>query len=86
MGETMTVRAYFEGKPAAGVSILSDYINDPDQKPVKTGADGTARIAVRNQGLNVLMAIHVGPPIDKTKTDSAEHSATLSFVLPHAPE
>lgn len=86
MGASMTVRAYFMGKPIEGASIKSDYVNDPDGAPVKTAADGTATIKVRNQGLNVLMAIYVGPSDDKAKADHSEHSASLSFVLPHAPE
>lgn len=86
LGKPMTVRAYYMGKPVEGASILSDYVNDPDGIPVKTGADGTATINVRNQGLNVLMAVFVGPSDDKAKVDHVEHRATLSFVLPHAPE
>lgn len=86
MGAPMRVRAMYMGKPIGGVTILSDYINDPDAAGVKTAADGTATIKVRNQGLNVLMAIYDGPADDKTKVDRVEHSASLSFVLPHKPE
>ncbi|MEH3048669.1 DUF4198 domain-containing protein [Sphingomonas adhaesiva] len=86
MGAPMRVRAMYMGKPVAGVTILSDYINDPDAIGVKTAADGIATIRVRNQGLNVLMAIYEGPPDDRTKVDRVEHSASLSFVLPHKPE
>ncbi|MEH3037531.1 MAG: DUF4198 domain-containing protein [Sphingomonas adhaesiva] len=86
MGAPMRVRALYMGKPVAGVTILSDYINDPDAVGVKTAADGTATIKVRNQGLNVLMAIYDGPADDRTKVDRVEHSASLSFVLPHKPE
>jgi uncharacterized GH25 family protein len=85
-GKTMMVRAYFQGQPQAGVEIISDSVNDPDQRPIKTRADGTARVVVRNQGLNVLMAIHIGPSDDQAKVDNTEHRATLSFVLPHKPE
>lgn len=86
MGEPITVRAYYMGQPVEGASILSDYVNDPDQVPVKTAADGTATVKLRNQGLNVLMAIYVGPSDDKAKVDHVEYRASLSFVLPHAPE
>lgn len=86
MGASMTVRAYYMGKPIEGASILSDYVNDPDEAAVKTAADGTATIKLRNQGLNVLMAIYVGPSDDKAKVDHVEYRASLSFVLPHAPE
>ena len=60
--------------------------NDPDGKPVLTGADGTVTIPVRNQGLNVIVAILDSSSEEPKKYDRLEHLATLSFVLPHAPE
>jgi hypothetical protein len=86
MGEQLKVRAYYKGKPAEGVSILTDYVTDPDQTPVKTGADGTATITLRNQGLNVLVGILNATSDQPTKYDKVEHRATLSFALPHLPE
>ncbi|MFM2372774.1 MAG: hypothetical protein RIS85_2496 [Pseudomonadota bacterium] len=86
MGEAIRVRAFYDGKPAAGADIMSDYVNDPDQVPVKTDAQGYASIPVRNQGLNVLMAILVGPSDNAVKYERMEYRASLSFVLPHLPE
>ena len=86
MGEPIQVRAYYKGQPIAGATIMSDYVNDPDEVGVKTAADGTATIKVRNQGLNVLMAIYVGPADEPAKVDHNEYRASLSFVLPHLPE
>lgn len=86
MGEPLTVRAYYKGKPVEGAIIMSDYVNDPDEAGVKTAADGTATIKLRNQGINVLMAIYVGPADDAKKADHSEYRSSLSFVLPHAPE
>jgi uncharacterized GH25 family protein len=37
MGEPLTVRAMYKGKPVAGAIIMSDYVNDPDEAGVKTG-------------------------------------------------
>ncbi|BBF72149.1 DUF4198 domain-containing protein [Sphingomonas bisphenolicum] len=86
MGEPMKVRVYYKGKPIAGATVMQDYVNDPDEAaPAKTGADGTATIRLRNQGINVLMAIYVGQTSDK-KVDHEEYRASLSFVLPHLPE
>jgi len=85
-GKPLKVRAYLNGKPMAGVQVMSDYVNDPDQIPVKTDADGTATITLRNQGLNVLMGIYVGPSDQPTKYDQVEYRSSLSFVLPHLPE
>lgn len=80
------LRVVFNGKPVAGADILTDYVNDPDQKPLKTAADGSVSFNVRNQGLNVITAIHFGPSDNPTKYERQEHRATLSFVLPHLPE
>ena len=85
-GEPMKVRVYYKGKPVAGATVMQDYVNDPDEVgPVKTAADGTATVKLRNQGINVLMAIYVGKTTDK-KVDHEEYRASLSFVLPHLPE
>jgi uncharacterized GH25 family protein len=86
LGEPIKLRVYFKGKPAAGARVMHDWLNDPDGKPVLTGADGTVTIPVRNQGLNVIVAILDSPSEEPKKYDRLEHLATLSFVLPHAPE
>ena len=86
MGQPIKLKVYFEGKPVAGARIMSDWVNDPDAKGVKTGKDGTATIKVRNQGLNVIVAILETKPEDPSKTNTVEHLASLSFVLPHEPE
>lgn len=86
MGQALMVRVLYEGKPVQGASVQPDYVTDPDSQPVKTGADGTATIKVRNQGLNVVVATLVTPPSNPAKTNRDEHLATLSFVLPHVPE
>jgi len=82
----LKVSVLYQGKPIAGADVMSDYVNDPDQVPVKTATDGTATINLRNQGINVLMAIYSGPSDAPAKYDRIEHRASLSFVLPHAPE
>jgi nickel transport protein len=86
LGQPLKLRVLFQGKPVAGARVLTDFVNDPDGKPIKTARDGTATIKVRNQGLNVVVAIVDGPADEPSKVDKIEHLATLSFVLPHAPE
>lgn len=86
MGQPLTVRVLFNGKPIAGAEVQPDLVNDPDSKPLKTGADGAVKIKVRNQGLNVIVAKYDSPPAEPAKAGSDEHEATLSFVLPHLPE
>lgn len=86
LGQPIKLRVYFKGKPVAGARVMHDWLNDPDGKPVLTGADGTVTIPVRNQGLNVIVAILNSPSEEPKKYDHLEHLASLSFVLPHAPE
>lgn len=86
MGQPIKLRILFDGKPMAGVSVINDYVNDPDQVPVKSAADGTVTVPVRNQGLNVIAATYIGPSDQPAKYDRIEYRGTLSFVLPHAPE
>jgi uncharacterized GH25 family protein len=86
MGQALTVRVLYDGKPVQGASVQPDYVTDPDSQPLKTGADGTATIKLRNQGLNVVVATLATPPANPAKTNRDEHLATLSFVLPHLPE
>lgn len=86
LGQPLKLRVLFQGKPVAGARVLTDLVNDPDGQPVKTAADGSVTIKVRNQGLNVVTAIFDGPSDEPAKADKIEHLATLSFVLPHAPE
>ena len=86
MGKPLTVRVLFNGKPISGAEVQPDLLNDPDSVPLKTAADGTVTIKVRNQGLNVVVARFDSPPAEPAKANNDEHEATLSFVLPHLPE
>ncbi|MEJ2458051.1 MAG: DUF4198 domain-containing protein [Novosphingobium sp.] len=86
MGQPIKLRAFYDGKPAPGVDIMEDFVNDPDQKPLKTDAQGYVTFPVRNQGLNVVVGISVSPSDNPTRYKQMEHSASLAFVLPHAPE
>jgi hypothetical protein len=85
-GEKATYRVLFNGKPVAGATVKADLVNDPDQAPVPTGADGTVTLPVRNQGLNVLEAVYNSPTDNPKRYDHIENSATLSFTLAHEPE
>ena len=85
-GQKATYRVLFMGKPIAGATVRNDLVNDPDQTPVRTDAQGLVTMEVRNQGLNVLEAVFNGPTDNPKRYDHIENSATLSFVLPHLPE
>lgn len=86
LGQPITLRVLYKGKPLAGAKIMHDFLNDPDGAPVLTGADGTVTLKVRNQGLNVIAAVFESDSDQPAKYDRIEHTATLSFVLPHLPE
>jgi hypothetical protein len=86
LGKRLTYRVTWMGKPVAGAKVINDFINDPDAVEVKTRADGTVTLPVRNQGLNVLRAVYATPTDNPARIDRYEHTATLSFTLPHKPE
>jgi len=86
MGQQLKLRVYFKGKPLAGAVVGPDEPTDPDTVGQKTAKDGTTTIRVRNQGLNVVVATFDAPSDQPKKYSQMEYKATLSFVLPHAPE
>jgi hypothetical protein len=86
LGEKLTYKVIYNGKPAAGARMINDLVNDPDAKPVETAADGTVTLVVRNQGLNVIQAVFNGPTDNPKRYDHIENTATLAFTLQHAPE
>jgi len=85
-GDPLTLRALFEGKPLANAEVIVDFVNDPEGTPLRTGADGTLTVKVRNQGLNVISIVHETPVAASVAFDKVQHRATLSFVLPPRPE
>ena len=86
LGSPMTYQILYKGKPLVGARVINDLVNDPDAKPLLTGADGTVTLPVRNQGLNVISAVYDGPSDQPKLYNQIEHTATLSFSLAHAPE
>lgn len=85
-GTSLTYTILYDGTPVAGAQVIADMLGDPDAIATTTTADGTVTLPVRNQGLNVIRAVFEGPSDDKARYDRIEHTATLSFTLPHAPE
>jgi len=86
MGKPLRIKVLYDGKPVKGVQIKTDFVNDPDQKPLETDANGMVTFPLSNQGLNVIGATYVGPSDQPKIYEKIEHFATLSFVLPHLPE
>lgn len=86
IGTPMTYRVLFNGKPVNGALMISDIVNDPDAVMVATRKDGTVVLPVRNQGLNVIRAMYLGPSPEPKKYHRIEHTATLAFTLAHEPE
>ena len=86
LGTPLTYRVLFQGKPAAGARVINDMVNDPDATPLATDKDGLVTLPVRNQGLNIVLAVLASPSDNPAKFDRYEHTATLAFTLPHVPE
>jgi uncharacterized GH25 family protein len=81
-GEQLTVQVLYEGKPLAGARVFREMVTEPDGKAILTNQEGVATVTVRNQGLNVVMAMHVAAPENPATTFMTEHVATLSFAYP----
>jgi nickel transport protein len=81
-GDPLTLRALFEGKPLANAEVTVDFVNDPESAPMRTSADGTVTLKVRNQGMNVISIVHETPVSSSVAFDKVQHRSTLSFVLP----
>lgn len=86
INDPIRLRVLYQGKPVAGARVLHDWVNDPDGQPVLSDKDGYVTLKVRNQGLNVIVAILDAEPDQPAKYNRVEHLASLSFVLAHAPE
>ena len=86
IGQPMTLRVLYEGKPVPGANVRPDYVNDVNGTQLTTGADGTVTIKLRNQGLNVIAASFKSAPTEPAKANFDGHTATLSFVLPYVDE
>lgn len=86
LGTPLTYRILFQGKPAAGARVINDMVNDPDATPLAADKDGLVTLPVRNQGLNIVLAVLASPSDRPDKFDRYEHTATLAFTLPHVPE
>jgi uncharacterized GH25 family protein len=86
INDPIRLRVLYKGQPVAGAKVLHDWINDPDGSPALSDKDGYVTLKVRNQGLNVIVAIYESAPDQPAKYNRVEHLASLSFVLAHAPE
>ncbi|MCG6538462.1 DUF4198 domain-containing protein [Pseudomonas sp. KSR10] len=56
MGDALPVQVLVDGKPAEGIELFGDYINDPDHVVATTDAQGKAVVPVRNREFNVIGA------------------------------
>jgi nickel transport protein len=80
--ESITLRALFDGKPLGNAAVLADFVNEPTAPTLRTAADGTITVKVRNHGLNVISVVHNTPTENPAQADKVQHRATLSFSLP----
>jgi len=56
VGDSLPVQVLVDGKPAADIELIGDYINDPDKVVATTDAQGKAVVPVRNREFNVIGA------------------------------
>ena len=79
VGQALDVQVLVDGKPAAGIELIGDYVNDPDRVVATTDAQGKAQVPVRNHGLNVIAA---STTVDSDDPDARVRGmfASLTFV------
>lgn len=80
-GDTLEIKVLADGVPVADVPVTAEYTTDSEASPVRTDAEGKARITVRNSGLNVIAASYKAPTDDPAKADTINHFTTFSFTL-----
>jgi len=74
-GAKLHLRAYFQGKPAANVTVA--YFSKPRGV---TGADGALNIRLNEAGFQLIQA-SLELPLNDGKADKAIHSAALQFEI-----
>lgn len=75
-GDKLRLRAFFEGKPAANVTVA--YFGKPRGV---TGADGSINIRLGEPGLQLVEA-SLELPLSDGKADKVIHGASLQFEIP----
>ena len=80
-GDELPIQVLFDGKPAAGIAVISDYISMSETVTTNTDTYGKAVVKVRNQGLNVVVTPHTEELDNNPKADKIGYMATLSFTL-----
>lgn len=79
VGKALEVQVLVDGKPAADVELIADYVNNPDEVAATTDKQGKAKVTVRNHGLNVIAASTTVPSEDPDARVRGMFSS-LSFV------
>ncbi|HNA82435.1 MAG TPA: DUF4198 domain-containing protein [Thiobacillaceae bacterium] len=74
-GDKLRLRAYFQGKPAANVTVA--YFGKPRGV---TGADGGINIRLAEPGFQLVQG-SLERPLDDGRADKAIHATTLQFEL-----
>jgi hypothetical protein len=80
-GSWMRYQVLLNGEPAAGAQVIADILGDREATPTIADRNGRVRLRVRNQGLNVVQALHTGPSTEPHLYSRIEHTATLTFAL-----
>jgi len=75
-GDKLHLRAWFQGKPAAGVTVA--YFGKPRGV---TDSEGKINIRLQNSGLQLIQA-SFELPLSDGKADKTIHASTLQFDLP----
>ena len=78
------VQVLLDGAPLAGVQVINDYLNRPnDVTEGVTDANGMIDIVVTSKGLNVVGVERTTAVTDDPDVEELFLFSTLSFTLPH---
>ncbi|KLN61358.1 hypothetical protein WH96_06850 [Kiloniella spongiae] len=82
-GDKLSLRVLLNNKPAEGLEVIADYINDEAAEKLITDKNGEVTITIKNQELNVIAVSTTKELEDKTDADKEGYFSTLSFALEH---
>lgn len=85
-GDDLHIQVVRNGKPAAGLPVVRDYVNMVDEITGTTDSNGRTTIRIRNEGLNVIAVTDTVKTPGDPLAVKQETISSLSFTLPHLPD
>lgn len=82
VGDKLSIKVIFDGKPVEGAIITTDGAHASDKKDqLKTDKDGLANVTVDKGGLQLIKASHKVPAKDDPDADVLSLASTITFEV-----